>query len=227
MVTESFTKDAHPRQADERLAPRFHERLATAVATVFGGGWRRRLRLRQLAAAVLVVLAGILAFAPGTGPPRGSPVVVAAVEIPAGATVGPADVAVREWPAGLAPTGALHGAQAAVGHVLVGAAHAGEALTDLRLVGAGPVPPGQAAVPIRVTDAGVAALLTPGSRVDVGAPGEHADQPVELASDATVVAVLAEEKGARGRMVLVSMPRATAGRVASAALNSQVSITLR
>jgi len=39
--------------------------------------------------------------------------------------------------------------------------------------------------------------------------------------------VLAEEKGARGRLVLVAMSRDAATRVASATLTDQVTITLR
>jgi pilus assembly protein CpaB len=112
--------------------------------------------------------------------------------------------------------------------VLVGAARAGEPLTDARLVGAGqPAGPDSAAVPVRLSDAGVAGLLVPGSRVDVITVGERADQPVVLASDATVLTVLQEEAAGRGRLVMVAMPRATAARVAAASLGEQVAVTLR
>lgn len=168
----------------------------------------------------------ILVAAPRAGP-SGVPVLVTAVEIPAGATVRAADVAVREWPAELVPTGALRAPEAAQGRVLVGAAHPGEPLTDLRLVGAGPVPNGAAAVPVRIADAAVAALLVPGTRVDVVTVGAHSEQATVLAADAPVLAVLPEEKGARGRLVLVGMPRDAATRVASATLTDQVTITLR
>ena len=94
---------------------------------------------RRLIAAVLAGLALVLALVPHTRA-VGVTVAVTAAEIPAGATVRAADLAVREWPAELVPAGALHDPQAAVGRVLVGAARAGEPLTDVRLVGAGAVP---------------------------------------------------------------------------------------
>lgn len=206
------------------LAPRLRHRLAAAVT---GPGWRRLLMVRRLAAAVLVGLALVLALAP-RGAAAGIPVAVAAAEIPAGATVRSADLVVREWPAELVPAGALRDPAAAAGRVLVGAARAGEPLTDVRLVGASPSSgAGDAVVPVRLADAGVAALLVPGSRVDVVTVGGRTDQPLLLASDASVLAVLAEDKAGRGRLVLVGMPRATATRVAAASLSEQVAVTLR
>ncbi|MDT7707853.1 MAG: hypothetical protein QOG20_3460, partial [Pseudonocardiales bacterium] len=103
-------------------------------------------------------------------------------------------------------------------------------LTDTRLVGAGPAAgagPDGAAVPIRLADAGVAALLVPGSRVDVVTVGGSTDRPVVLASDASVLAVLAEDAAGRGRLVMVAMPREIATRVAAASLSEQVAVTLR
>lgn len=212
---------------DDRLAPRLRDRVADHLRDTLGGpGWRRVVRLRRIAAGALTVLALVLVLAPRAGP-SGVPVLVAAVELPAGATVRAEDLAVRDWPAELAPAGALGEPALAAGRVLVGAAHAGEPLTDLRLVGAGPVPGGAAAVPIRIADAGVAALLAPGNRVDVVTVGGQSDEPSVLATDAQVLAVLAEEKGTRGRLVLVAMPRDVAGRVASAALADQITVTLR
>lgn len=210
----------------DRLAPRLRHRLTAAVT---GPGWRRLLLIRRLAAVVLAGLALVLALAPRTAP-VGVPVVVAAAEIAAGATVRPADLVVRQWPAELVAAGALHDPAAAEGRVLVGAAHRGEPITDIRLVGAGPpsgTGPDDAAVPIRLADAGVAALLIPGSRVDVVTVGGRTDQPVLLAGDASVLAVLAEDKGGRGRLVMVAMPRAIATRVAAASLSEQVAVTLR
>jgi pilus assembly protein CpaB len=207
-----------------RLAPRLRHRVAAAIA---GPGWRRTVLVRRAAAAVLAVTA--LALALGPHPDTvGVAVAVAAAEIPAGATVRAADLAVREWPPELVPAGALHDAGAAEGRVLVGAARAGEPITDGRLVGAGPgAGRGGAAVPIRLADAGVAALLVPGSRVDVVTVGGRADQPAVLAEDATVLAVLAADTRGPGRLVLVSLPREIATRVAAAALSEQVAVTLR
>jgi Flp pilus assembly protein CpaB len=210
----------------DRLAPRLRHRL---VAAATGPGWRRIALARRIAAAVLAGLALVLAVLPRSAA-AGAPVAVAAVEIPAGATVRGTDVVVREWPAELVPAGALGDPAAAEGRVLVGAARAGEPLTDARLVGAGPAAgaaPDGAAVPIRLADAGVAALLVPGSRVDVVTVGGSTDRPVVLASDASVLAVLAEDAAGRGRLVMVAMPREIATRVAAASLSEQVAVTLR
>lgn len=208
---------------DPRLSPRLRER----VGGVLGRAGRRRIALvRRLLAAALAVAALVLALAPRAGA-AGRPVVVAAVELAAGAPVRAADLAVRMWPVELVPGGALQEPGAAEGRFLVGAAHVGEPLTDARLLDAGPAGPDGAAVPVRLADAGVAALLRPGSRVDVVTAGAKAGEPEVLAADATVLAVLAEEKGAKGRLVMVGMARALASRVAAAALSDQVAVTMR
>jgi pilus assembly protein CpaB len=207
-----------------RLAPRLHHRLG---ALITGPGWRRMLVLRRTASALLVTLALVTAVTPASGSAR-APVVVAAVDLAAGRTLHAADLTLRHWPPELVPAGAVRDPVAADGRVLVGGARAGEPLTDVRLVGAGPTPVGQAAaVPVRLADAAVAALLLPGRRVDVVTVGERSDQPVLLAANAVVLAVLAEDSRVRGRLVIVSMPRDTATRVAAASLTEQVAVTLR
>lgn len=218
-----------------RLAPLPHTRLAHhRLRGVLGRpGWRRTALLRRAAAGLLAGLALLLALAPDAAAST-VPVVVAGADLASGATLGPADVAVRRWPPELVPAGALTDVAAADGRVLVGAARAGEPLTDRRLTGAGALPGDAAAVPVRLADTDVAALLRPGSRVDVVTLGERAGEAVVLASDAEVVTVLAPGgTGAigsgtgRGALVLVAMPRATATRVAAAALSDQVAVTLR
>lgn len=212
-----------------RLAPRLRERVAAAVV---GPSWRRVALLRRSAAAVLVTLALVLALVPSDGS-RGFPVVVAATDLTAGATLRVTDLTVALWPGDLAPSGAVRNVAAAEGRVLVGAARAGEALTDVRLAGAAGVlgdRPDAAAVPVRLADGGVAGLLSPGSRVDVVTTGDTAAEPTVLAADAVVLTVLPAEGGPgspRGRLVLVAMPRALATRVAAASIADQVAITLR
>jgi pilus assembly protein CpaB len=158
------------------------------------------------------------------------PVVVAAADIAAGSTLRAADLAVRRWPADLVPAGVLPDPAAADGRVLVGAARAGEPITDTRLAGPAAVrgaPAGAAAVPIRLADAGAAALLVPGSTVDVVTVGAESGEPVVLASAAGVLAVLPPDSPSSGRLVLVEMPAGVAARVAAASLTEQVAITLR
>ena len=209
---------------DNRLAPRLHHRLGALLG---GARWRRTLLLRRAACVVLLVLALVTAIAPAPGLAR-SPVVVTAVDLPAGRTVRAADLALRLWPPELVPAGAVRNPMAADGRVLIGAARAGEPITDARLLGGGPAPGALgAAVPVRLGDAAVAALLAPGKRVDVVTLGQRSDQPVLLAEDAVVLAVMAEEPRVRGRLVIVNMPREIATRVAAAALADQVTVTLR
>lgn len=188
-------------------------------------GWRRALRVRRLAAGALVAAALALALTPAPGAEQVS-VVVAAADLPSGSTLDAAALALRRYPAALAPDGALDAVDGAVGRVLVGAARAGEPLTDARLTGAGPLPGDAAAVPVRLADPGVAALLRPGSRVDVVTLGAQAGNPVVLAPDAEVLTVVAPD-GDGGPLVLLALPPAAATRVAAAVLTDQVAVTLR
>ena len=210
---------------DTRLAPRPLARLGALVA---GAGWRRHALLRRILAGALALLALVLAVAPDAGA-AGVPVVVAAVDVAAGSTLGAPDLAVRQWPAELVPAGALREPGAADGRVLVGAARAGEPITDTRLAGPAALgaPAGAAAVPVRLADAGVAALLVPGSTVDVVTVGADTAEPVVLAAAAAVLAVLPPDSPSSGRLVLVGMPAEVATRVAAASLTEQVAVTLR
>ncbi len=212
------------------IAPRPHERLLEVLQ---GSGWRRTALLRRVAAGLLAVLALVLALVPRE---RGSPVVVAARDVASGTALVAADLTVATWPAALVPAGALAAPALADGRVLLGAARAGEPLTDVRLAGPDTAVrltgrPGDAAVPVRLPDPDVARLLAPGSRVDVVTPGRDDGRPVVLAANAAVLTVLAAEPDApgsvRGRLVLVALPRADAARVAAAALSEQVAVTLR
>lgn len=209
-----------------RLAPILRER---AGALVTGPGWRRLALWRRALAGLLAAVALLLALAP-TGRPAGVPVVVAAHDLAAGVTLRAGDLTIRSWPGELVPSGALPHAAAADGRVLVGAARAGEPITDVRLVGppgGRGAPAGEAAVPVRLADAGVAPLLVPGSRVDVITAGPSSDEPVVLAAAASVLAVLPQDSAASDRLVLVAMPAGVAARVAAAALTEQVAVTLR
>jgi Flp pilus assembly protein CpaB len=219
----------HRPDAPERPRLRFPVRLRAP-------GWRRALLLRRALAGVLAAVALALALSPAAGA-AGAAVLVAARDLPAGTTLGPADVTVRTWPDEIVPAGALNAPAQADGRILAGAARAGEPVTDLRLAG-----PSLAAiatgasdavsVPIRLADPAVAGLLAAGSTVDVVTVGAAADDAVVLARGAVVLTVLPAETGsgggsARGRLVLVALPRPDATRLAAAALSQQVAVTLR
>jgi hypothetical protein len=82
-------------------------------------------------------------------------------------------------------------------------------------------------VPVRLADAGAAALLVPGSTVDVVTVGGDSGEPLVLATAAAVLAVLPADSPSSGRLVLVAMPSGIAARVAAASLTEQVAVTLR
>jgi Flp pilus assembly protein CpaB len=190
--------------------------------------WARTILLRRTAAALLAVLAVALAAATLLhGREDTVPVLTAARDVPAGVTLSGDDVRIRDLPATDAPAGALRTVAAAVGRVLAGPARAGEPITDVRLVGRENTllatgDPNAVEVPVRLTDAAVADLLRPGVRVDVvGDPGV-------LASDAVVVTVRPSEGvSAKGRLVVVAVPRPAAAKVAAASLAQPVTVTLR
>lgn len=131
--------------------------------------------MRRAAAGLLVALAVALLAAPDVAP-TGTPVLVAARDLAPGVALGPADVAVRTVPPELVPMGALEEPGSVTGRQVVGGVRAGETITDVRLLGplaavAAIGVPDAAGVPVRLADAGVAALLTPGTRVDLVAAG--------------------------------------------------------
>ncbi|MFC0433737.1 SAF domain-containing protein [Kutzneria buriramensis] len=191
-------------------------------------GWARTILLRRTAAALLAVLAVVLAAASLLHDrEHAASVLVAARDVPAGTTLTGDDVRIRALPAAYAPAGSLHDAGAAVGRVLAGSARAGEPITDVRLVGrentllAGGDPNAEA-VPVRLTDAAVADLLRAGSHVDV------VGDPAVLANDAIVITVRPSEgMSAKGRLVVVALPRQAAAKVAAASLTQPVTVTLR
>ncbi|MFH0243939.1 RcpC/CpaB family pilus assembly protein [Streptomyces sp. HK10] len=89
--------------------------------------------------------------------------------------------------------------------------------------------------PVRITDAGAVRLLRPGDRVDVlAAPvGTPADSARTIARNVRVAAVPepasgpeAGSGGREGALVVLSVPRPTAARLAGAAAHSRLAVTL-
>lgn len=166
------------------------------------------LHLRRILAGLLALVAVGLALLPGSPTVD---VLVAAHDLAPGVPLGAADVRVVAMPPALAPAGAVSEGDA-LGRGLVGAARAGEPLTDARLT---PVDPGVSSVAVRLADAGVVGLLRPGSRVDVVGAESHV-----LAADASVVAVR------EGEVVVISANHAAAHRIAAESLANPVAVTL-
>jgi Flp pilus assembly protein CpaB len=185
---------------------------------------RQQLRRRRRVIAALLtagaVLAGVRAVAPP--PPDTVEVLVAARDLPSGVVLGDDDVVTRAFPSDLAPPDAVG---AAAGRVLAGAVGRGEVLTDVRLVGPAlaDARPGETVLPVRLPDAGMAALLRAGDRIDLVATDPGTGETDVVASDVTVLATPTgvpdgPAGGAGGALVVVAATSSEANAVASAAL---------
>ncbi len=213
------------------LAPLLRDRLATAWN---GSGWARTLLLRRIAAGLLVGLAAVLALSPQAGSEPGAEVVVAVRDLAPGVVLDATAVALRSLPQDAVPDGAKRSVDSVVGRLLAAPLRRGEPVTDVRLAGAelARSATGDAdavGVPLRLSDPGVAALLHPGATVDVVTLGERQQQPLVLATGATVLAVLDTGRSAmdEGGLVLVALPPQAATRVAGASLSQPVTVTVR
>ena len=106
---------------------------------------------------------------------EGTPVVVAALEIPFGQKIEQAHVKVVDWPSGHTPKGAFSDPQLLEGRIAKQSFLPGEVILEGRVVEhlggstlASIVEPNKRAVTVRVNDViGVAGFLLPGNRVDI------------------------------------------------------------
>lgn len=189
-------------------------------------GWQKRLYARRAIAAALLVLAGVLALRDGED---GTPVVVAAREIPAGARLAAADLRVVGMPPSLVPEGALRSPDAATGRTLTAPAAPGEAITDGRVLSPRTTSDDSRAVALHPADDSVTAALRSGDVVDVLAVPRDGSLPHRVvARDAVVVLAAGEAvRGARNPVVLVSLPESAAADVAAAGLGGELTVLLR
>lgn len=216
--------------------------------------WLGRHR-RPLAAgcAGLAVWTGLAALRPA--PPPAAPVLAASRDLPAGASLSPADVRAETLPTAELPAGSLRRFADIGGRPLSGPLRAGEPLTDARLAGPRALPPGTVAAPVRLADPAVAALLRPGDRVDLLAlparagpagpggtgpdgPGSRADTPPALPEPARtvgagllVLAVPAQQAATGpadgpGSLLLLAADPATAARLAAAGSRGGLAVTI-
>ena len=126
------------------------------------------------------------------------------------------------------PDGALTAVDEVVGRAVAGPVRAGEALTDVRLLGSGLVrAPGLVATPVRLADPATASLLRAGDRVDVlAAPTDGAvAEAVTVAAGLEVLSVPATADG-EGALVVLSATPAAAARLAAAAVGARLSVTV-
>ncbi len=158
-------------------------------------------------------------------------VVVAARDLEAGRLVTRADVTLAAVLDEGRPDGVANDPQLVVGHRLAAPVRRGEPLTDVRLADAQSLADdagaGRVAVPVRLADGEVAALLAPGTLVDVVAADGHGAAQV-VAEAARVIAVPAPEGDVfDGALVVVSTTATEATALAAAAAAGPLSVTLR
>jgi Flp pilus assembly protein CpaB len=129
-------------------------------------------------AAIAVVLTVVAIRHPAVA--AGSPVLVAAADVPGGTVLTPGHLRTVQMPGALLPAGSLGWPRQAVGQTLAAPLRRGEVVTDVRLLGPAllasvPVPGGGApagtarpvAAPVRIADPDAVGLLRVGDRVDV------------------------------------------------------------
>lgn len=190
---------------------------------------------RRIAAAGLVILAGVAALRPDSDDDRAQ-VVVAARDLHPGAALTADDLRLEKRLVPTIPDGSQSDIDTVVGSTLAGPARRGEVLTDVRLLSRrlaeSAAGPDARIVPVHPADSALADLVRPGDVVDVVAASESASPsapkgPSVIANDAIVVLVSAKQKAATNdRVVLVALPAASANAVAGAALVQTVTLTL-
>ena len=193
--------------------------------------WRHSVALRSAAAGLLLILA--LASWGSAGPPvEVHPVVVAAHDIPSGATLTADDLTEAADSLGLdSPS-----AEDLVGESVRGPIAAGEPITASRLTPGRSVPtaPGTVVFPLTLSDERVAGLLVAGDRVDVIVTPDalHQGQAATVAADVEVLGVSGSEEGPgaalaqSGSVVLLAATHEQAAGLAGIRRSDHVSVTI-
>jgi Flp pilus assembly protein CpaB len=196
--------------------------------------WSRTVLARRIAAAGLVVLAGVAALRPNPDGERAQ-VVVAARDLSPGVALTADDLRLEKRLTPTIPDGSQSDIDTIVGSTLAGPTRRGEVLTDVRLLGRrlaeSAAGPDARIVPVHPVDIALADLVRPGDLVDIVAASEtnSAAAARVVATDAIVVLVTAKQKAQAAtseRVVLVALPAASANALAGAALTQTVTLTL-
>ena len=194
---------------------------------------RRVLVHRRLLGALSAAFAAWLVVqAASTPPPATVPVWTAARDLSSGTVIGPHDLRRTGFAPGSVPPAAVRSLGSVVGRTLATPVGTGEPVTPAHLVGADRLAgyPGRAAVAVRIPDADVAALLTPGQRVDLVASDPQGGRPPErLVADAAVLAVPRGDGGGAvtGRLVVFAVPDGVADDVAAAGVSRYLTVLWR
>jgi Flp pilus assembly protein CpaB len=144
------------------------------------------------------------------------------------------DLVTVRLPDGTAPERLASPADA-VGRTVAAPLRRGEPVTDVRLVGGSLLDgyPGMVAVPVRIPDAGAAALLEVGDRVDLLATDPSGSAPASVvAPGVQVIAMPAADDGTSGvgavtgRLIVVATSPSVAGEVAAQAVRGFLSVAI-
>ncbi len=161
-------------------------------------------------------------------------VVVAASDLPPGATLSAQDLSVTALPADYLPPGAIVSTDIVIGRTIAGAISAGEPITRSRLVDTSPRLDGLHTVPVRLADAEAAMLLAPGSVIDL-VMGSRDSTPRVIAEGVQVVTIPARPASAglggasraAGSLIVVATDRRTAVALAAAGTQPGLGVVLR
>ena len=196
---------------------------------------RAVLRRRRLLAAGLVAVAVWAGLSATASPaPQTVPVLVAVRDLPAGTTLATGDVVSVGFRPDTAPSDVVADPAAVAGRLLAAPVTAGEPITAVRLVGAdlAAAHPGLQAVPLRLPDPEMVALLEVGDRIDLVATVPEDGTASTIATGVPVLALPAPSPAATttaaglpGSLVVVGITREEVVAITSAALARFVTYT--
>lgn len=194
---------------------------------------RRILVHRRVLGAAFSALAVWLVVQAATAPaPTTIPVWTAAHDLGSGTVLGHDDLSRTGFAPGSVPAGAIRSVDSVLGRTLATPLGTGEPVTTAHLVGTERLEgyPGRSAVAVRIPDADVVALLTPGQRVALVATDPQGDGAPERVADDAAVLALPESDAGRGaallpgRLVVFAVPSGSVDEVAAAATTHYLSV---
>jgi len=194
---------------------------------------RRVLVHRRLLGSAFAAVAVWLVVSAATDPPAATVSVwTAARDLPSGTVLTRDDVVRTGYAPGSVPAAATRTLSGLLGRTLATPLGAREPLTAAHLAGATALSgyPGRAAVAVRIPDADVVSLLTPGQRVSlVASDPQGGSEPERVVEDAAVLAVPHASAGAGagalgGRLVVFAVPEFRADDLAAAGTSRYLSV---
>ncbi len=208
--------------------------------TIFRLALRRAILLRRRWLAALLTGVAVAAGLQATSAPEAPSdvVVTAAHDLGSGTVLRAVDLVAVSFADGTAPAGASSVAEA-VGRTLASPLRRGEAVTDVRLVGPGLLEthaePDLVAVPVRIPDPEVVALLRVGDRISLLSTDPRGRGTETVAADVLVLALprapdagagLSSGAGLGGRLVVIGLSSELSEIVADAAVQGFLSVAL-